>query len=958
MKRMGSVVLLLALVTAGFAIPGSQPTDRIVPGITRGTQGTPETNPGIAPVYTPASRQNVVLFVEDWSGAFGCGTQPDPNWNTLLTNIVGAGEFGWYATTATGQDGPDLATMQTYPLVIWNCYDDWWSGNGLTTNDQTNIANYIAAGGKVWLIGQDIIYGGVSIGWLGTNFHLASVIEDVNTTTAAAVQGQTELAGLNTTFNCDYAANTFFSDALTPDANAHYVLFDGTSSTYPAIAYPNTGDFATSFWAIDGRNPTDWATWEQMVYTMLDKFGVLFNVTSYVWDFETGLQDWTHTNGVAFPGGWDVEWSQLHASWACPEPGDSSMWIDSDDYGSIDITDTAWSPVVRPPVGMVWLKYGLGFYWYSGGNSEWVEVGVNACTSGVWTGPVGLRQYIGASWGPAWDSIDVSTYAGADSIRVFFSYNNAHYEWYCSFDNVTLFAPLSHDVSAIAINVPGSLVLPGTSYDPTATYANVGGNAETFDVYFTIDSAGTNIYLETASVTVDPGNDTTVVFPSWIAGPNGNTYNLTAYTVLAGDENPANDTVTATTNSSSAAWKIYSNSMPAAVYYHGTAWTDVTGSATVYSLGGGTGSTAYNTIYAFDCPTETWSTLSTVLNHAVQRNVVAKVNDKIYSISGGDAALNPVSYNQEFDPVAGTVTDRAPIPTAAQFAAGVAWRDTLIYFVGGQTSSGYLNTVQIYDPTADAWTTGTSLPITNRSFGIGICGDTIYVAGGYNSSGYVTGAYMGVIDPATPTSITWTAIANIPTGPSGTPGRSRLQGAGVEGKFYFTGGDDHGVPAYDTWYFDPALMSWIQTLDKPTPISNTQCAVYVPVLDGGTFFCPGGYNTAGGAGTGATEGLIGLAVGVEENPGSQMVGTAFGFAPVTNPIKGYAGITYTLTQSGRVSLKVFDYTGRLVTTLVDGNQAAGTRSVLLDAAHLANGIYFVRLQAEGNAATLKLVLVR
>ncbi len=687
-------------------------------------------------------------------------------------------------------------------------------------------------------------------------------------------------------------------------------------------------------------------------------YGTTSAPVSYIWDFETGHQGWTHTNGQAFPAGWDVQWSQLHASWACPSPGDSSYWIDSDAAGTVTINDTAYSPAVRPPMNMFLLKFGYSFYWYSGGYSEKLAVGVRVFTGGAWQAPVELRSWQNASSGPAWDSVDVSAYASAESIRVYFAYTNAYWEWYAAFDNVELRGSLPHDVGTIAIAAPGTTVFPNTAINPVATYKNFGQNNETFNCYFKIDSSGTTIYNQFINVTLPAGEDTTLTFPTWTTGPNnGITYNVYAFTALGGDANPSNDTISKTTVTQSSFWKIYSNPMPAPNYYHACVYTDVTGTPTVYSLGGNTGS-ATNAIYAFNCTNETWTTLSTVLNHATQRCVAAVVDGKIYVIGGGDDSFNALNYNQEFDPVAGTVIDRANLPVGRHFLGAVAWRDTLIYVIGGQSGSTYYNSVDIYNPANNTWTTGTNLPTTNRSFAIGISGDTIFVAGGYNGD-YVTNLYIGVINPTNPQSITWSQGPNIPTGPSGTPGRSRVQGACVLGKFYFTGGDDHGVPAYDTWYYDPADNQWHQSLNKPTPISNAQNAVYVPTLNGGTFFCPGGYNTASGTATNATEGLINLGVyGISEKPDAHKINSTFGFASnMSNPTKD-AVIVYTLTRTTNVSLKVFDVTGKLVTTLVNGMELAGTRKISWDTKNLANGIYFLKLEAEGKVATHKLILVK
>jgi len=401
-------------------------------------------------------------------------------------------------------------------------------------------------------------------------------------------------------------------------------------------------------------------------------------------------------------------------------------------------------------------------------------------------------------------------------------------------------------------------------------------------------------------------------------------------------------------------WKIYA-SMPQASYYNACVFSDVTGAQTVWSIGG---NPTYTSIFEFYCATESWTTSSAVLNHEAQRTAAAVCMGRIYVMGGCDAGFAVHNYVQEFDPVAGTVTDVTPLPTARHFLGALTWNDTLIYVIGGQSSS-YHNVVEIYDPANDAWTTGTAMPIQNRSFACGIQNDTIYTAGGYNSSGYVSGCYMGVIDSGNPQSITWTAIADIPIGPSGTPGRSRVQGACVDmfsfgWRFYFTGGDDHGVPAYDIWYYDPYTAAWVRHVDKPTPISNSQCAVFVPYpFDGGTFLCAGGYNTSGGAGTAETEGLVQFHDIEETLPTNHEL---TGFAAMANPSKGM--ISYATSVSGRVTLKAYDGTGRLVETLVNVVQPAGIKTINWDTSNIANGVYFLRLEAQGEIATRKMILVK
>jgi hypothetical protein len=231
----------------------------------------------VEPQYRPAQRQGGVLFVEDLNGTFGPPTQPDPVWDGLLTTILGTGNYGWYTTTSHTEDGPPLDTMLNYDLVIWNCYDYWWSDTAaLTPNDQNNLSSYMDGGGMVWLIGQDALYSGLPPGWMAVYFHLSSANEDYWWDCPGAnVQGLNEIAGYACYNVPDYTSNPFFPDELIPDSYAHGVLEDTDSSKVVGIFYPGQGDWVTAFWAMDLRTCTPANDQEMMVYGMLDAFGVL-----------------------------------------------------------------------------------------------------------------------------------------------------------------------------------------------------------------------------------------------------------------------------------------------------------------------------------------------------------------------------------------------------------------------------------------------------------------------------------------------------------------------------------------------------------------------------------------------------------------------------------------------------------------------------------------------------------
>ena len=77
-----------------------------------------------------------------------------------------------------------------------------------------------------------------------------------------------------------------------------------------------------------------------------------------------------------------------------------------------------------------------------------------------------------------------------------------------------------------------------------------------------------------------------------------------------------------------------------------------------------------------------------------------------------------------------------------------------------------------------------------------------------------------------------------------------------------------------------------------------------------------------------------------------------------NPFNPFTTISFTLPETGKVNLSVFDISGRLVATLADGWRDAGTHEVTFDGSDLASGIYAYRLEAGEYMASGKMVLVK
>jgi len=87
------------------------------------------------------------------------------------------------------------------------------------------------------------------------------------------------------------------------------------------------------------------------------------------------------------------------------------------------------------------------------------------------------------------------------------------------------------------------------------------------------------------------------------------------------------------------------------------------------------------------------------------------------------------------------------------------------------------------------------------------------------------------------------------------------------------------------------------------------------------------------------------------------------FANYPNPFNATTSISYALADAGQVQLEIFDITGRMVKTLIDGYQAAGTYSVTWDGLNdqgkvTASGTYFFRLKTENENFVRKMALLK
>ena len=77
-----------------------------------------------------------------------------------------------------------------------------------------------------------------------------------------------------------------------------------------------------------------------------------------------------------------------------------------------------------------------------------------------------------------------------------------------------------------------------------------------------------------------------------------------------------------------------------------------------------------------------------------------------------------------------------------------------------------------------------------------------------------------------------------------------------------------------------------------------------------------------------------------------------------NPFNSKTTIRYSLPQSHRVSLWLYDSSGRLIETLYNHFQTAGYHSVEWDSRDVGSGVFLARLQTEKESKITKLIVIK
>jgi len=153
------------------------------------------------------------------------------------------------------------------------------------------------------------------------------------------------------------------------------------------------------------------------------------------------------------------------------------------------------------------------------------------------------------------------------------------------------------------------------------------------------------------------------------------------------------------------------------------------------------------------------------------------------------------------------------------------------------------------------------------------------------------------------------------------------------------------------------IPTWFTANNNTTTTNNAATLMVAPYN-----FTAGDYRLSNGSialtGANFTDGFIGLAscftVGVKENNSFTKI-SSINLYP--NPAVDALNIDVLLNTNEKVSISIFDITGKLVSTVIENSEMnAGTNTVNISTSNLSNGLYFVSVSSGNFVQTQKLVI--
>lgn len=229
----------------------------------------------------------------------------------------------------------------------------------------------------------------------------------------------------------------------------------------------------------------------------------------------------------------------------------------------------------------------------------------------------------------------------------------------------------------------------------------------------------------------------------------------------------------------------------------------------VYAVGGDDGNSMVAAAAAYDTQAKSWLPVAAMTTPRAYLAAAASPG-RLHCL-GGLGASGVLNTHEIYDPVMDSWGMAAPLPTARLSLAAVTGSNGLVYVLGGQTGSEVVATVEAYDPASEQWVSPAPEPMpTPRTRLAAVTGHDglIYAIGGDGSAvtlpgGATAAVPLDTVEVYSPSTNSWT------TGPSLPAPRWGLAAAvGPDGLIYAIGGFDAAsgdIAAQTTVYsYNPA----------------------------------------------------------------------------------------------------------------------------------------------------------
>jgi len=548
------------------------------------------------------------------------------------------------------------------------------------------------------------------------------------------------------------------------------------------------------------------------------------------------------------------------------------------------------------------------------------------------------------------------------------------------------------DVGVFSVDNPSGTIYQGHSYPVKATVKNYGNvPAPSFDVIFNIAEGKVGEYCDTFTVPgLSVGQELQITFGDAYLASDLGLYTTEARTTLFGDANFDNDVNIGSgfevVVGSAGGWAMM-DSIPVSIDAARLAKAIKDGGAMTGVPGEGKEATRLFAFTGTKTPYFLKYTLGTGWTYTPSDTMLFGNKFK-YGVG-----ITPDKYNKKYpgkgaalcfdgvntiyatkgngtwefwayDLTTGVWTAKAFAPSAKALKGGTSlcWYDGKVYMLAGAQKKDELNNFFAYDPLTDAWTTlaGVTVGINTKPWkdgsSINVLGGMIYaVKGGDKTNLFYT------YDPIAGT---WAEKEEIPVGDSldhkwkkkllvkdgavsvvGDGVIYAMKGGATTALWKYTPGVDSGV-----WEnLDPMP---IEKIDKKHRPKTGAAATYV---DGAMYLLVGNKQPEFWRYAEPVKSVKPATI-TSVTTGKTTTIHNFNFSVSTNPFNKTTTINYTVPVNGRVAVKLYNASGRMIEALVNDNLSAGTYSYNLLATKLAKGVYFVKYASETNNSEVKLIV--